>query len=80
MRKWTITFVLACVLSIAVVLLALWAAGGFEELGLGLPGAAALVLGIGFTVAVGIGLMALVFASNRSAKDEEVHHVQQQKR
>lgn len=73
MRRWLVTFTLASVLSIAVVLLALWALDGFESLGIGLEGTIALMGGITATIALGVALMALVFASDRSDKDEEVH-------
>jgi hypothetical protein len=58
---------------VIVVLLALtWLFGGFSEMGG--AGVAALTLGIILTVALGIGLMALLFYSSRSERDEAVHH------
>jgi len=78
-QRWLITFTLACVLSIAFVLLALWAMNGFAGLGIGLWGAASLAGGIVCTAALGVGLMALVFASDRGDKDAEVHRGQQRK-
>ena len=45
--------------------------GGFSGLGAG--GSFALVFGIVASLGLGIGLMALVFYSNRSARDEAVH-------
>ncbi|HLI11611.1 MAG TPA: hypothetical protein VKY65_08440 [Alphaproteobacteria bacterium] len=75
LRKWVITFVISCTLCCAGVLFALWAMNDFQGLGLGVAGTSALVLGIIFSVALGVGLMGLVFASDRSAKDEEVHHL-----
>jgi hypothetical protein len=57
---------------IVAVVLATWALGGFT--GMSGAGDAALVLGIALTLALGIGLMALVFYSSRSERDEAVHH------
>ncbi|HLI10007.1 MAG TPA: hypothetical protein VKY65_00280 [Alphaproteobacteria bacterium] len=75
MRKWLFTFVLSCALACFGVLFALWAMNGFNGLGIGVQGTVALVLGIAITVAIGITLMSLTFASDRSAKDEQVHHL-----
>lgn len=80
MKKWLIAFTTSCGLCCAGVLLALRAMNGFEGLGLGLEGTVALVLGIVFAVALGVALMAAVFVSDRSDKDEEVHHLDLQKR
>jgi len=75
MRKWLVTFVLGCFAAVVFVLAALWAFSGFAGLGIGLWGALALAGGIIFTVGLGVGLMALIFASDRSNKDEEVGHL-----
>jgi hypothetical protein len=80
MRRWLTTFLLASVLSIAFVLAALWAFNGFRGLGVGLWGTAALVGGVAFTTALGVGLMALVFASDRSDRDAEVQQFELRKR
>lgn len=72
MRKWLITFVLACLGAVVFVLAALWAFSGFAGLGIGLWGALALAGGIIVTVALGVGLMALIFASDRSDTDAGV--------
>jgi hypothetical protein len=58
---------------IAVCLLVFWAFGGFRHMGLSIAGAIALILGILFTCALAIGLMALVFYSDASNADEEVY-------
>jgi len=55
---------------IVAVVLATWALGGFA--GLSGAGDAALILGIAVTLALGVGLMALVFYSSRSEQDEAV--------
>jgi hypothetical protein len=51
-----------------------WALGGFDSLGF--AGGVALVLGITVSYAVGIGLMAAVFYSNRG-HDEAAHDAAQ---
>lgn len=71
--KWLVTYVAACVGAIVAVLLAVWAFNDFAGLGIGLEGTVALVLGIVVTVGVGIGLMALVFQSDRSDHDAVVY-------
>ncbi|HXQ68332.1 MAG TPA: hypothetical protein VN980_17315 [Alphaproteobacteria bacterium] len=80
MRRWLITFMLACLLSIAFVLALLWAFNGFEGLGIGLWGTVALAGGIVCTSALGVTLMALIFASDRSDKDSEVQQLKPEKR
>ena len=42
--------------------------------GLSGHGIAAVVLGVTFSVLLAVGLMALVFYSNRSGQDDEAHH------
>ena len=56
-----IRFSVACIAASLVVLAAVWVLGGFTELGLDASGVIALSLGITFTVALGVGLMALIF-------------------
>jgi hypothetical protein len=51
-----------------------WALGGFDSLGI--AGSTALVLGITVSYAVGIGLMAAVFYSNRR-HDQAAHDAAQ---
>ncbi|KAA0684027.1 hypothetical protein [Roseomonas genomospecies 6] len=69
---WLRLFLIACPVLVLVALLAAWAATGFDLFGLSLPGLLALVGGAVLTSAVAIGLMALVFLSNRSGHDEDV--------
>jgi len=54
-------------------LIALWLLGGFAMLGLDAAGVLALLLGIALSAGVGIGLMALIFHSSRSGRDEAVY-------
>ena len=64
-------FSAACLGFIALGLLIVWAMGGFAGGDLGGHGRVALTLGIVLTSAVGVGLMALVFHSARSGRDED---------
>lgn len=70
--SWLRLFLIACPLLVLAALFAAWAATGFDLFGLSLPGLLALVGGAVLTSAVAIGLMALVFISNRSGHDDEV--------
>lgn len=56
---------------IVVTILGTWLLGGF--VGLSGGGAAALIVGVAASFAVGIGLMAIVFHSSRSGQDEAAH-------
>jgi hypothetical protein len=58
-----------------VVYFALWAFNGFHGLGLDLDATIALTLGTIGTAALGVALMALVFYSDRSGRDQDVHDV-----
>ena len=62
---------LACLVFIGLVVLILLVMGGFELLsGLSTHGWIAFTLGMVVTGALGVGLMALVFHSDRSGRDE----------
>ena len=63
-------FAAGCVGFIALVLLLVWAMGGFAGGGMGVHGWIALTIGIVLTCALAITLMALVFHSARSGRDE----------
>ena len=71
--KQAFWFVPACVAGIAAVLLVIWLAGGFQRTALDANITLALVLGILFSSLLGIGLMALIFYSNRSGQDDEAY-------
>ena len=58
----------AVVIVVIVVMASVWA--GLGDTGISEGGWIALVLGVVFTLAFGIGLMALVFISNRRGFDE----------
>jgi hypothetical protein len=70
--RYVISFGIAWLGVITVVLLALWGMGGF--IGLDRTGDIALVLGIIFTSGLGAALMALLFYSDRSNADEDAYH------
>ena len=66
MQQRIIRFSAICIGATLVVLVAIWALGGFAQLGLDASGVIALALGITFTVALGVGLMALIFYGERN--------------
>ncbi len=63
-------FSAGCVGFILLVMFIVWAMGAFEDINLGTHGWIAFTLGVVVTCALGIGLMALVFYSDRSGQDE----------
>ena|SRR5450432_2899057 len=71
--KWAFWFVPACVAGIAAVLLIIWLAGGFQGTALDANITVALVLGILFSSLLGVGLMGLIFYSNRSGQDDKAY-------
>jgi hypothetical protein len=71
--RWFATFAGFNAALIVVVLGMLWLVGGFEDSGLSVHGWIALFLGITFTSALGVALMALVFYSDRKHYDEDAH-------
>lgn len=73
MRRWLLTFVGFNALVLVVALIALWLSGGFADAGLSVQGWIALCLGVAFTSALGVALMALVFHSARHDYDESAH-------
>ncbi|MCW2243534.1 hypothetical protein [Azospirillum canadense] len=70
--SWLRVFLIACPVLVAVVLLGAWAVQGFDTFGLSLQGLLAMIAGAVLTSAVAIGLMALVFLSNRSGHDDDI--------
>ena len=70
---WIWTFILASVGFVVLAVLLFWAMGGLGELGLSGKGVVALTLGLLFTAGFAIGLMALVFLSDRSGRDDETN-------
>jgi hypothetical protein len=72
--RWLISFGIASLGGIAVVLFTLWGTNGFHGLGLATAGIVAVVLSIFVATALGVALMALVFYSDSSNTDEKVYH------
>ena len=62
----------AAVLAVAVVVVAFWNRLGASQISL--AGWLAMIFGVIATLALGIGLMALMFISNRRGYDEGVRH------
>jgi hypothetical protein len=67
---WAVKFSLLCVAAITGVGLMSWALTGFSTFGLDAGDFEFLALGSIFTCLVGIGLMAVVFYSDRSGMDQ----------
>ena len=63
-------FSASCLGFIALVMLIVWAMGGFEGGNIGVQGWVALTLGAVLTSVLGVALMVLVFYSDRSGQDE----------
>ena len=78
LRIWT--FILASVGFVVLAVLLFWAIGGFGELGLSDKGVVAVTLGFLFTAGLAIGLMALVFFSDRSGRDDETNRAGERER
>ena len=70
---WIWTFILASVGFVVLAVLLFWAMGALGGLGLSGKGVVALALGFLLTVGLAIGLMALVFFSDRSGRDDETN-------
>lgn len=68
--RWLLTFSTGTLLFVGLVLLVDWLLGGFGAGTLSVRGWIAVTLGSLFTVALGVGLMALVFYSDRSGRDD----------
>jgi len=69
--KWILTYSLVCIVAITAILVLAWAANGFDFSGLSTQGVVAIVTGAVFTVLLSVGLMALVFYSSRSGRDDQ---------
>ena len=78
--RWIWTFILASVGFVVLAVLVFWAMGGLGQLGLSGKGVVALTLGFHFTAGLAIGLMALVFFSDRSGRDDETNRAGERER
>jgi hypothetical protein len=72
MRRWLIGYSAMSVGTVAVLLLVIWAVGGFTDMGISRDGMVALILAVSITVLLSLGLMGLVFYSGRSGHDETI--------
>jgi uncharacterized Tic20 family protein len=69
LRNWvTVALAVAAVLVVVIVIASFWAGLGASEISL--AGWLAMGLGVVLTLALGIGLMTLVFISSRRGYDE----------
>jgi len=73
--RWVFAFVGFNVALFAFVFFALWATGSFEDWTMGSGGWVAMCVGIVFTSALGVGLMALVFYSDRRGYDDSAGRI-----
>src|SRR3546814_756205 len=69
--RWVSGCVAAGIVLVGATLLVLWTVAGFGDLGVSGHGLVALILGIVFTTALGIGLMALSFYGDHSDQPED---------
>jgi hypothetical protein len=74
--RWIAIFAGSCVGLLAFVYFALWAFNGFHGLGLDWVGTIALTLGTILSAGLGVGLMGLIFYSDRSQRDGEIGGIQ----
>jgi len=74
-KQWLPMFIGMALGLIAVVYFLLWAFNGFHGLGLDLDATIALTLGTIGTAVLGVVLMALLFYSDRSGRDQDVHDI-----
>jgi multisubunit Na+/H+ antiporter MnhB subunit len=73
--RWIAQFSLICAVGLGIVISGVWTFEGFATFGLHSAAAIALILGVMFSCAMGVFLMALMFHSRRSGQDEKVHRV-----
>ena len=80
MTLWIWRFSLAGVAFVVLAVLAFWAIGGLGELRVSSKGLVDLTLGFLFTAGLAIGLMALVFFSDHSGRDDETNRAGERER
>ena len=68
--KWIVNYSLACIGAFVGLLAFMWALSGFDFSGVSTAGLVAIILGTAFMVLVTVGLMGLVFYSDRSGQDD----------
>src|SRR5580658_3408419 len=70
--SWAARFAIAATTAIVIMLALIWALTGFGWLGLDATATIGALLGIVFAIALAVGLMTLIFYSNRSGMDDVV--------
>jgi hypothetical protein len=70
--KRLVWFFAICLAGIAVVMLLIWLGGGFSGYGPDRSIGVAIALGVLCTSLLGVGLMGLMFHSDRSGRDADV--------
>jgi len=80
MTLWIWRFTLAGVAFVVLAVLVFWAMGGLGEPRVSSKGLVALTLGFLFTAGLAIGLMALVFFSDRIGRDDETNRAGERER
>jgi hypothetical protein len=70
--RWAVIFAGSCGGLLLFVYLALWAFNDFHGLGLDWSGTIALTLGTILAAGLGVGLMGLIFYSDRSERDQQI--------
>src|SRR5262245_27060445 len=68
--KWVVNYSLACIGAFVGLLAFMWALSGFDFSGVSTAGLVAIICGTAFMVLVTVGLMGLVFYSDRSGQDD----------
>jgi uncharacterized membrane-anchored protein len=68
--RWALRFWAICIVVALAGIAALWIVFGFSSMDLTANALFALSLGVVFSVVIGAGLMALIFYSSRSGRDE----------
>jgi hypothetical protein len=68
--SWLIRFPVTALAGVAAIVALCWVAFGFGSLGLDATATFAAVIGITLTVGLGVGLMTLIFYSDRSGRDD----------
>jgi len=69
---WPVRFAAGCTAAVVAIVALCWIVFGFGSLGLDPTATFAAVLGIALAIGLGVGLMTLVFYSNRSGQDDAV--------
>lgn len=68
--SWTARFLVGSIGGAVALIVLFFAVSGSRWLGLDVPATIALILGIVATIGLAVGLMALMFYSSRSGRDE----------